>query len=543
MSEPEIDPFAEAMKRRVSFPKRKQHGGIVTSHLLYDVVACEHRVMLDITTDVAPGAVNAFVELLWRRESQYTTKVYELMRQWYPGALDLSQITDYGVRANRTINALHAQTPAILGGLLDVENLRAEPNFLMWDGSYYRVGIIKSGRGREQRREQQEVEEVLKAHYAVELALSIDALERLAVPVWRIGEVYDVNGDRVPYDLSAGYRSHRTFWQWYEQNKARVMEILGGDSTEPAYTSMCKLCHWHDHCLKSLLADDDITLVYELGRSRRKILRDHAETREELASCDPADWRSIVSDDNRRSMYEGLFRLLLARAKLVVDGRVDPSDGHPYLAHDGIVGLHHFDRDDIFFDVETDPMRDVCYLHGFAERLRGEQDFSYTSFFAEPDQERDAFVQAVAYLRERPEHVIYHYSPYEKTIYRRLQTRFPDVCSEKEIEEEFFAKRRCVDLYYDVVYGQSIWPTIDHSLKTLAKSEFVGFKWADPNPSGAASVEWFDRWMTERDSAWKDRILVYNKDDCIGMAYLLDAMRKFPIRPIGTPAIPNTLAF
>jgi predicted RecB family nuclease len=32
-----------------------------------------------------------------------------------------------------------------------------------------------------------------------------------------------------------------------------------------------------------------------------------------------------------------------------------------------------------------------------------------------------------------------------------------------------------------------MWPTRDHSIKTLAK--FLGFHWRDNNPSGAASIE------------------------------------------------------
>jgi predicted RecB family nuclease len=41
------------------------------------------------------------------------------------------------------------------------------------------------------------------------------------------------------------------------------------------------------------------------------------------------------------------------------------------------------------------------------------------------------------------------------------------------------------------------WPTNDQSIKTLAK--YLGFAWRDTNPSGAASIEWFDRWVRDRD--------------------------------------------
>jgi predicted RecB family nuclease len=71
-----------------------------------------------------------------------------------------------------------------------------------------------------------------------------------------------------------------------------------------------------------------------------------------------------------------------------------------------------------------------------------------------------------------------------------LQRKCPDVCSLDDIEA-LFHPNRSVDLYYDVVQKVTMWPTRDHSIKTLAR--FLGFKWRDNNPSGAASIEWFNQ--------------------------------------------------
>jgi predicted RecB family nuclease len=67
------------------------------------------------------------------------------------------------------------------------------------------------------------------------------------------------------------------------------------------------------------------------------------------------------------------------------------------------------------------------------------------------------------------------------------------------------------------------WPTRDHSIKTLAK--FLGFSWRDTHPSGAASIEWFDRWIHTRDATVKQRILDYNEDDCVATRVVLDGIR------------------
>src|SRR5262249_54004993 len=134
----------------------------------------------------------------------------------------------------------------------------------------------------------------------------------------------------------------------------------------------------------------------------------------------------------------------------------------------------------------------------------------------------DAFAGAFEYLSGRSNSVIYCYSKYERTIYRKLQARHPEVCSADDIER-LFEPPRTIDLYGDVVLKATEWPTRDHSLKTLAT--YLGFTWRDVHPSGAASIEWFDRWTRERDLEIKQRILDYNEDDCRATRVLLDGIR------------------
>ncbi len=51
-------------------------------------------------------------------------------------------------------------------------------------------------------------------------------------------------------------------------------------------------------------------------------------------------------------------------------------------------------------------------------------------------------------------------------------------------------------------------------------------------PSGAASIEWYHRWVETRDVAIRQRIFDYNEDDCTAMRVLLDAVQKLPIKMI-----------
>jgi predicted RecB family nuclease len=169
----------------------------------------------------------------------------------------------------------------------------------------------------------------------------------------------------------------------------------------------------------------------------------------------------------KKTLFAGIgpdvLRKLHERARLITSLHPQPYLSVPLkLPHSEI---------EVFFDIETDPMRDFCYLHGMLERQSGDNASErFDAFFASDlsaSAERDAFAAAWAYLCDRPTAIIYFYSKYERTIWRGLQRKYPDVCTADEIEA-LFDPVRSVDLYYDAVQKATMWPTRDHSIKTLA---------------------------------------------------------------------------
>ena len=127
-----------------------------------------------------------------------------------------------------------------------------------------------------------------------------------------------------------------------------------------------------------------------------------------------------------------------------------------------------------------------------------------------------------------------HYSKYERTHYRKLQEKYPQVATRDEIDQ-LFAGPRALDLY-EKVRAESEWPTHDLSIKSLAR--WCGFEWRDTDPSGASSIEWFDQWARGGDPALRQRLLDYNEDDCRATRVVLDAMKGFAVAarpPINPP--------
>jgi predicted RecB family nuclease len=481
--------------------------------MLYDLVTCPHRVTMDLYGDPALRCpTNAFVAMLWERGSLYEGEVVSGVSVPF---LDLSAYA--GKEKERlTLEAMRLGEPLIYGGRIQESDLLGDPDLLRRESEGYIAGDIKSGAGEEGPEDNPSA----KLEYAVQLALYTDILERKGLSAGRRAFVWDVHGHEVPYDFAASRsaRNPRTLWDDYEASVTEARAILADPRrTRPAYVGACKLCPWYAACIDNLVKLDDLTLIPELGRPRRDLLFDTVQTVHDLAACDLGPYIS-----GGKTVFQGLGPDALIKFQLRARLLSTPG-AQPYLRAD--VRLPDDSRE-LFFDVEVDPMRDVCYLHGFVERQnRDTKTERFVAFFADactPAAEREVFAAAFGYIRASWPCAIYYYSKYERTIYRKLREKYPDVASADDIEE-LFDPDHAIDLYTDVIRKTTEWPTWDFSIKTLAK--YLGFQWRDANPSGAASIEWFDRWVKTGDPAIRQRILDYNEDDCRATRVLLDAIR------------------
>lgn len=451
---------------------------VITAAILYDLVKCPHRVFMDHFGDpVRRDSPSPFVQLLWERGNLYEQEVIRNLKLVYT---DLSQYaTDE--KEKLTLEAMRRGDALIYNGRIRAGDLLGEPDLLRREGAAYVPIDIKSGAGEEG----DEDDRRPKKHYGVQLALYVDILDRLKLSAGRRGVIWDVHGKEVLYELDVplGQRTPETMWSVYQDSLAAAKAILSRQTkTVAAYGAVCKECHWYHACLDDLTAANDLTLLPELGRSRRDVLISRVNTIKDLAHL---DLNTCVNGKKTIFQSIGIDTLARFNERATLASSPEPK---PYLKQAITFPVSQLK---IFFDIEVDPMRDVCYLYGFVERRNGDRaSEQYVSFFAdEPSSasEETAFAQAVEYLRVNGG-AVYYYSKYERTIWRKLQEQYPGVCSSDEVEAIF---ENAFDLYSDAVRPHSEWPTKDFSIKTLAK--FLGFNWRDTHPSGAASIEWFDR--------------------------------------------------
>jgi len=464
--------------------------------------------------------VSPFVQLLWERGTAHEKDVIATLETPF---LDLSMLAGEEKEA-ATLAAIERREPLIYNGRLAVDELLGEPDLLRSEGSGYVAIDIKSGAGEEGGDEEEGEEGKPKKTYGVQIALYTDILIRLGVSAGRFGYIWDVHAEEKRYELDEplGPRTP-SLWEIYIGTRLKVGQTLTkAVSTWPAAASVCKVCVWRSFCLKELKDCNDLTLLPELGRARREALIDQFPALEALANGE-IDRFIHGKKTDFPGVGAGMLRKFKARAVLAL-----ARDPTPYLTRPVTWSTAPIE---LFFDIETDPMRDLCYLHGFVIREdRDPRTERFVAVFTEalsPEAEREAYVTAMGVFRANPTAVVIHYSKYERTEYRKLQRKYPEVATLEEIEA-LFARPRALDLYSDVVRSGSEWPTLDFSIKSIAK--VCGFVWRDVDPSGAASIEWFDQWAKTRDPVVKQRLMDYNEDDCRAMRVVLDRMKMMEVR-------------
>lgn len=487
---------------------------MISASQLYNLVQCPHRVTLDLFGNPAEkDEPNAFVELLWEQGVIHEENIVATL-----GITANMKIVDATDRERETRAAMQRHERLIYGGRLTSGDLVGEPDLLERRGEGYIPGDIKSGSGFDG----DESDGKLKKHYAFQLAHYVLILEQLGLgDRTREAFIIDRSGSRIPYCLMEpqGIRNTQTWWDSYLESLSMVRSIMQRTSPSMgALSAVCKLCQWYTHCKRELVANDDLTLIAELGRTKRDAMFGAIPSVTAFAACDPTAFIQ-----SKKTIFAGIGPDTLlkfhARAKLL-----SSPGAKPYLKE----AVHlPVAQKEVYFDIEADPMRDLVYLHGFVERSHGQPTSAiFKPFFADGTSqahEEAAFQGAWTYLQLRVlDSIVYYYSKYERTAYRKLAEKYPGVCSVADVET-LFALPAMIDLYFDVVKKSTEWPTYDQSIKTLA--QFLGFRWRDTNPSGAASIEWYNRWVETGEPAIKQRILDYNEDDCLATGVVVDGIR------------------
>jgi predicted RecB family nuclease len=344
----------------------------------------------------------------------------------------------------------------------------------------------------------------------------------------------------------------------YEQRAAilRAHELWRtGDApfpTVPFWHRECPNCPYHAHCESELEAHDDVSLVRFTSLEQQALLHDHAvRTRVELSRLDP---------DKAR----------LARVKTVVDTSNQDIEAHLGKAIDKLEDLIYRARAlvratplrivdaesmscataDVEVDVDMESYNDTTYLWGALVSTRRHVEgvtAGYVSFECFEHLNADAearifrdfwqwFIQLRDHVHARgASFAAYCFWAQAEDGAMNRAVSFDSSLTPNRAELDEFRHSQppeWIDLHE--VAKRQIQTDGPLGLKSLARN--AGFQWRDENPSGEASMTWYEEATGSTDiaSSARQRILEYNEDDCRATyalrEWLNDGARKLPHR-------------
>ncbi len=494
----------------------------ITASKLYDYIQCPHKVWRDEygPQEEKDQESNPFVELLWEKGVKHEERIISQIGDY----LDLSN-GSLDERAEKTLEALKNKTPLIYQGVIKYDNLLGIPDLLklLPDGSYIPIDI-KSGAAYEGAGEESEEEGKPKIHYAVQLCLYNELLKNLGFASHDNGKIIDINSSEVMYELKSpkGARGTTTWWDEYERIKIDVGLLLEDKSrNKPASGSPCKLCPWYNSCKDWCNETNDLSNIFFLGRKIRDTISNDLsiDKVDELVNIDIPEVLGKKASDKffLKGIAEKSLTKYVERAKIL-----NITQKPIFYEQISFPAVSY----ELFFDIESDPTQDFIYLHGVYERHNGECRFvEFTAKEISDEAEKNTWANFWKYIKSLPQDdfAVYYYSAYEKTSYKHLQKKYPDVISKEEVEQ-FFDNPNVIDLYNDFILTKTNWPLGSYSIKAIAV--YLGFKWRDETPSGALSIQWFNDYVNSKDENILKRILEYNEDDCIATMVVKDGIEE-----------------
>lgn len=501
---------------------------LITASILHDYFLCPHRIWRDLygPQKEKDKGINPLVNLLWNKGVARENEV----------VASLGKFTDLGKgnfkrRLTKTLQAMKKGAPLIYQGVLHYGNLVGIPDLLKrnQDGTYTPIDI-KSTRGYEGILEDEENPQKLKKYYTTQLGLYLELLKLLGFSQNNHGIIFNIEGKEIIYNLkqTINLKSNKIWWDFYYEAKKEVWQLINNQKqNRPALSNVCNLCPWQKSCRDWCFKTEDLTTIFYLGRRKRKVLNKDLEVKKvrDLTFLNVVE---VLKRKRRKSSFlagigETTLKKFAKRANILVNLKkpvVYQPFNFPKVSYE------------LFFDIEDDPTQELVYLHGIYERsLKGERFVYFLAKENSQEEEKRAWQQFWEYIRKLPQNnfALYYYASYEKIAYKKLWEKYPKLISLDELST-LFNRKYTLDLYSDIILKKTDWPLSSYSLKEIAS--YLGFTWRDQTPSGALSIEWYNKYLETKDPQVLQRIINYNEDDCKALMIIKEKLEELMMHEI-----------
>ena len=297
-------------------------------------------------------------------------------------------------------------------------------------------------------------------------------------------------------------------------NISKMQEELLEDNPLPLTTNRkkCSICTWRRLCDKEATSKGHLSEISGVGRKRIEMLKKIG-----INNIKDLSLSNSIYLENKFKIFGNQHKViankLINQSYAIYSGeklKLTKNESLPEIIN--APGL-------IIYDIESDPDIGLDFLHGFIHIKRdakGLLDISkseYTSLIVSNNKREDlTWERLKKVLEKNSDWPILHYGETEFLSMSRIAKRQGE-------SEEYIAtmKKRFIDIHSRVKTKWCL-PINSYGLKTMAN--WIGFKWSGTYVDGSKALLWWRqlRQSSKSDSYHSknlDRILTYNKEDCI----------------------------
>ena len=460
--------------------------GQVTERTFYQYLKCPNWVYFDVHADAARPHEALMHKL------QDDGMIEEIEKDMISDREDLVEVTaeDPEEAFNQTLKFMAEGRKSIYHGVLLDKHWVGHPDMLekvegrsRFGDYYYIAADIKRTRQ-------------IRDDHKFQGCFYAELLERVQKTKPVMGYVVNADNEVMPYHIEE-------FEAQYELTLTEIEKVVAGKRPAHFVTSGCKQSPWFSECKDESEGCDDLSLLNRVWREEViRLSNAGVETIRQLAVKSVSELERIAPDVSTVRL-----ETMRDQAISIVENR--------HMIRSGVTLPEA--SIEVYFDIESDPLRDFEYLFGVLVVENGEQ--TYHSFFAEsPEHEGKMWAEFVEFVEMHLDAPIYHYGWFEHEVVLRFARRY----GISEIAREAL-ERNMIDIL-SVVRPAVIFPLSFYSLKDIAN--YIGFSWRAKDASGANSVMWFEEWLRTKKPKILQKIMEYNEDDVIATYKLQRWMRE-----------------
>lgn len=288
----------------------------------------------------------------------------------------------------------------------------------------------------------------------------------------------------------------------------KVLKIMRGYKPDSTIAGKTKNSPWYRVALEEAEKSEDISLIYCLRTESVNALRaSGVQTIHDLANIEISQLPNIpYASFNKLEKFQ-LQAQSLIKNEIIPLTQPKPIPDTPLKLYFDIEGNPFLDVDYLFgFWISGDPEKKYAKIGAVRSNPNEEQYFLY--FLAEqPEEEASMWHSFLSWIDELPaDCTVYHYANYEKTHLTRLADKYSGSTALSRFQNKL------VDLLITVTES-FIFPLYFYSIKDIAKSEFLNFKWRHQKAGGGQSIFWYEQWLETGNREILQDIIDYNEDD------------------------------